>query len=397
MLTPYRRVLGRPGGLAFSGAGFVARLPISMVGLGCILLVSSRTGSYALAGSVSAALVLASGAAAIVHGRLIDRLGQARVLVPAVLVNSVSLSALIWAVSAGYRSPLLHVLAALAGATMPAVGASVRARWSNLLDSDLEIQTAFAFEAVVDESVFMIGPPLVTLLATVVHPSAGLVAAIVAGVVGTLAFAAQRRTEPPIRPHRHEDGVRVPMPWPLLLPVAVVSFGIGGLFGSTEVATVAFADELGHRGAAGPLLAAWAFGSLLAGVVSGSIAWRVGPATRIRWGILALSILMAPMPFVGSLGLMAVLLFLAGLAIAPTLIGTVSVVERTVPASRLTEGMTIIHTTMAAGLAPGAALAGVVIDLGGASVAYLVPLGSGLLGAAAAFLTRERPARRVAA
>ena len=54
MLTTYRRVLALPGALGFSMSGLVARLPISMISLGIVLLVSTRTGSYSLAGTVSA-------------------------------------------------------------------------------------------------------------------------------------------------------------------------------------------------------------------------------------------------------------------------------------------------------------------------------------------------------
>jgi predicted MFS family arabinose efflux permease len=87
---------------------------------------------------------------------------------------------------------------------------------------------------------------------------------------------------------------------------------------------------------------------------------------------------------------MGALLFLAGFAIAPTLIAEVSYIEQTVPPGRLTEGITILHTAMAAGLAPGAAVAGVVVDAHGPHAAYLVPLASGLLGVAAAIATRGR-------
>ena len=45
MFTSYARVLGRPGALRFSLTGMFARLPISMVGLGIVLLVEASTGS----------------------------------------------------------------------------------------------------------------------------------------------------------------------------------------------------------------------------------------------------------------------------------------------------------------------------------------------------------------
>jgi MFS family permease len=61
-------------------AAFIGRLPLPMLTLGSIVLVHSRTGSYAVAGAVTAAMVAAFAATAPVAGRLSDRAGQARVL-----------------------------------------------------------------------------------------------------------------------------------------------------------------------------------------------------------------------------------------------------------------------------------------------------------------------------
>jgi hypothetical protein len=44
---PYQRVLSDRRAVAFSIAGFVARLPLSMTGIGIVLLVSLTTGSLA--------------------------------------------------------------------------------------------------------------------------------------------------------------------------------------------------------------------------------------------------------------------------------------------------------------------------------------------------------------
>ncbi len=178
------------------------------------------------------------------------------------------------------------------------------------------------------------------------------------------------------------------MPWVTVAPLAAVCVALGAVFGSTEVVTVAFAEEQGAKALSGPLLGIWALGSLLAGLVSGAIAWRTGPEVRVRWGVLALGLTLVPLAFVGSLWVMAVFLLLGGMAIAPTLIAALAVTERSVPRSRLTEGMAILHTGMGIGIAPGASLAGLMIDAYGASPAYVVPAAAGLLGAAAAWLAR---------
>jgi MFS family permease len=390
MLTSYRRILGRPGTLRFSLAGLVARLPISMVGIGIVLLVSMRTGSYGIAGAVSAAYMLANAGFAIVQGRLLDRFGQGRVLVTASAGFAVALALLMTSVQAGWPIGASYVLAALGGSLLPQVGSSVRARWSHVLDEAAEVQTAYALEAVLDEAVFILGPILVTLLATSWHPLAGLVVAVAACLLGTLAFGAQRATAPPTHHRSAGTGPRPPMPWGIVLPLAAVSAALGVLFGAAEVTTVAFAQEHGHRAASGGLLALWALGSLASGVIAGAVRWRRGPALRVRVGSFAMAVAMAPLTLVGSIPMMGLALFVAGFAIAPTLIATMSLTEESVPRGRLTEGMAIMQTGLVAGVAPGATLSGLVVDHRGASAAYLVSVGAGLLAAVVAQLLPRR-------
>ncbi len=391
MLAPYRRVLARPGATPFFLTGLVARAPMAMIGLGIVLLVSAQQGSYAVAGTVSAAFVLAEGALALVQGRLLDRFGQARVLVPATLVSNLTLVALVAAVQADAPVLLLVVTSALAGATFPLVGSCVRSRWSWMLRDDPAAKdTAFALEGVADESAFVLGPVLVTVLATQVHPTAGLLAAALVAVVGTLAFARERGTEPPVG--QVEGGpVRASrLGWDLLLPTAVVAVGLGALFGGTEVATVAFADELGDRSASGVLLAIWAIGSLVAGAVTGTLTWRVDAATRLRRFSAAFALLVLPLPFVGSILGMGAALLVVGVTVAPTLIALVATIEHGAADGRLTESLAVVHTGLAVGVAAGAAGAGHVVDTAGASSAYVVPVVAIVLAAAAAQLTRPR-------
>ncbi|MGI8521748.1 MAG: MFS transporter [Nocardioides sp.] len=392
MFSEYRRVLGRPGALLFSVTGLVARLPISMIGLGIVLLVSTATGSYAVAGSVSAVWLVANAGCAILQGRLLDRFGQARVLVPLISVFAVALGALVWAVETDRPRAVWYACAVAGGIVFPSVGSCVRARWSHALRGDPRgLASAFALEAVADEAVFMTGPILVTLLATSWHPAAGLAAALVLGTTFTVLFAAQRATQPPAHPPAVDRAERPRMPWATVLPLAVVSLALGTLFGNAEVTTVAFSQSLGHRGYAGFLLATWALGSLFAGLVTGMVQWRRGPATRVRWGTVAMMMVMLPLAAIGSAGVMAAALLVAGFAIAPTLIGTMTLTEQTVPSARLVEGMSILQTGIVAGVAPGAALGGVVIDAHGASAAYLVSAAAGAVAAVAAqFLPRGR-------
>ncbi len=394
MLSTYRSVLSRPGAIGFSAAGLVGRLPLSMAGLGILLLVQGDTGSYGVGGSVSAVYMVANAVIALPFGRLVDARGQGRVLTLAALVFGSAMVLLVVTVQADLPMATTYAAAALAGASLPPVDACVRTRWAYVLDraglSD-EVETAYAFEAVIDETVFVVGPIVVTLLGTLVDPVAGIAAALVAGVGGSLAFAAQRGTEPPPHPRDEAAGPRVPLPWRTLAPLTVVCVALGLMFGAAEVITVAFASEHGARSASGVLLALWALGSLLAGAATGAIRFRRGLAQRVLWGSLGLVAAMAPLALVHSVELMAVLMLVGGLAIAPTLIATTAMIEQVTPPARLTEGMALLQTGLVAGVAPGAALAGIVVDHAGPSPAYLVPLGAAVLAAVAA---RTLPASR---
>ena len=61
------------------------------------------------------------------------------------------------------------------------------------------------------------------------------------------------------------------MPWRTIVPLTVVCLMLGAFFGSAEVATVAFAEDLGVKRYAGVLLACGRSESLAAGLVSGAL------------------------------------------------------------------------------------------------------------------------------
>src|SRR5215469_7883219 len=198
-VRPYVEVLRLPGALSFSSAGFVARMPMSMFGLGTVLLIAALTRQYGLAGVVAAAGSVGYAVAAPQFAKLTDHYGQRRVLRPQVMVFAAATIALM--VLAEARAPLAAVVVSslLAGATMPSMGPMVRARWSALLAGTTRLHTAFSLESVADEIIFMVGPVVVAVLATDVYPAAGLAAALLLCLVGTVLFTAQRRTEPPPR------------------------------------------------------------------------------------------------------------------------------------------------------------------------------------------------------
>ena len=196
-LRPYAEIFSIPRAWRFSVAGVIGRLPMSMYGLGTVLLISAGTGRYGLAGTVAAVSALGNAFCAPQLGRLTDRVGQHRVLVPICLIFTLSVVGLVSAVQLGLPDWTLFACGIVGGATMPQLGPMARARWSVLLAGTSRLHTAFSIESIADELCFIVGPAAVTLLATQVHPAAGVTAAAALCLAGTLWFASQRDTEPP--------------------------------------------------------------------------------------------------------------------------------------------------------------------------------------------------------
>jgi predicted MFS family arabinose efflux permease len=396
MIRPYREVLALPGALAFSAAGLVARLPISMLGIGIVLLVEGSRGSYGLAGAVAAVFGVVAALMAPQVARLVDRFGQGRVLRPAVLLHAAGMGSLVACALADLPVGTLFASAVVAGASQGSVGALVRARWSALLVGTPRLHAAFSLESVLDEVVFIVGPLLVTLLATQVAPAAGLLAAVAAALVGGLALAAQRGTEPATSGEAPAAGSGVARS-PGMVALAVTFVLVGGLFGSAEIVTVAFAEEEGRPAAAGAVLAAFALGSMVAGLAYGAVQWRSGDAVRFRWAVVALAVGVAGLPLVGGVLPLALLLCVAGVAISPTIIAGNALVQSLVAPQRLTEGLTWLSTAIGLGMSGGAALSGPLIDAHGARAAFLVTAGSGALAALSALAGSRWLAPRPAA
>lgn len=381
--NPYLRLLRTPGARRLVAAGFVGRMPMSMLGLGIVLLVSAMTGKYATAGAVAATGAICYAILAPRLGRLADRFGQARVLRPLTAVFGIS--AVAFTTCAVLRAPLwtLFVAGGVLGGTMPSLGSMVRARWSCLAGDTPLLHTAFALESVADELIFVTGPVIVTILATEVYPVAGVAAAAGLAVAGTLWLAAQRRTEPPVQPREHPgSAIRVPG----MIALATVYVFLGAMFGTIDLSTIAFASQQGHKPLAGLVLGTYALGSAVGGLWYGARQWRAPLDRRFLITLGGIVLGVAPMWALPTLLILSVVIFFCGLSIAPTLIAGFSIVERRLPPQLMTEGMSWLSTSIGIGLALGPPVAGHIIDARGAHWGYAFALGCGILAALSGLL-----------
>jgi len=395
VLSPYTDLFTVPGTRAFSSAGLLARVPMSTAGLGSVLLVQAESGSYAVAGAVAGTNALSFAVGSPQWARAMDRSGQSRVLRVTALLSLVVGTAFVMAVLLDAPRWTWFALAALTGATAANVGSVVRSRWANVLPEAGQRQTAFAFESVADEVVFVVAPPAVTFLAALIAPPVGFLTGLLIGVVGALVLARQEATAPPVAERvagTKQVRARVLSPW--LVAIAVTYLAIGLVFGAVDVVVVGFADEEGRAVGAGIALSAFAGGSLVAGLVYGAVRLPGTLVTRFLVAALSFAAAVQALLLVDSLPALVVLAFLAGLSIAPVLVAGMSLVESRVPRAGLTEGLTWTTTGLTVGVTAGSALAGMAVDSWGAEAAFAVPaLGAATAGvlAVAAWLVLRRP------
>jgi MFS family permease len=369
--NPYLQVLRTPHALPMVLAAFIGRLPLSMVGLGCVLLVAAETGSYGYGGAVAAAGAVTTALAGPVLGRLADSHGQRRVLLPVLAVFVVSGAGFLAAVKEDWPGFFVFLFAGIAGACIPPVSSMIRVRWTYLLRGSHRLPTALAMESVVDEFVFIVGPVLVTFLSTTGHATSGVVTAFTLATVGALLFAAQTRTEPPPGGHESRNGPSA-MRTPGLRVLFVVGAAVGAILGTLEIALVAFADEENAMALSGVLIAGLAVGSMASGIGWGAVHWNHPLRHRLAVVLVLLTVLTLPLLAIDDVWVMVPFVVIAGIAVSPSLISSFTLAELLVPRSAVTEAFTWIGTALGLGVAVGASVAGKIVDVWGANASFLV-------------------------
>ena len=377
MANPYVEIFRAPGAAAFCAAGFLARLPLPMVTIGIVTMISQTHGRYGLAGAVAATFAVTNALVSPRISRLVDRHGQARVVVPATVVAVAALLGLVANARAGGPAALLFLCAVFAG-VMPSMAALVRARWTAIYRGMPQLHTAFAFESILDELTYMFGSVAAIGLSLSLFPEAGPLAAALLLAVGSALFVAQRRTEPVPHPHGGRSGgpaIRIPV----VRTVALLMLAVGVIFGTAEVSVIAYCAALGEPEAASLVLAGYSLGSLAVGIVYGLRRPRMPLARQL---VIAMAIVMLttlPPLLVGDVAGLTVALFLAGGAISPSFIVACGLIARLVPGGKLTESITWAMTGIGLGMAIGSIGSGYVIDAFGAQSGFWISVGAGVL------------------
>ena len=384
----------------------LARLTLAMVPLGILILVEQERHAYAIAGVVSGGYALGAAVGMPVWGRLMDRYGQVRVLLPTSLISAALLVGLAVATTGGAPDLALVAIAVGVGLSYPAISPALRSSFRIVLPDPQDRRVAFALDATSVELAFVCGPLLISALLLPAMPLLPLLvtAGLLAG--GCLAYCATgvaRRATATVQRAAagHDPGSTGTVPRTALAAsgvatVLVVMLMLSVGFGQLDTSMAATADRaLGGTERVGILFAAIAGGSTVGGLAFGARHWpfderRAVPFLLCLFGLFLA--LLASLLSAGTVNLLILLpvLFLTGLTIAPTLIMQQSLLDRLAPADRLNEAQAFLSASNTTGAAVGTAIAGIVIDVGGLSWSFGGAALGVLFAAGVAVLNQQR-------
>lgn len=401
------RELPSLAGWGYLLATSLGRLPVSMVPLAILTLATSATGSIAVGGIAAAATAVGEAIGAPIGGALSDRLGQRRVLLTGVVLN---VSFAVWFTVAVGHVPdaVAVVLAGLTGLSLPQVGPLSRVRWMAMSRDD--VAAAFAFEGVVDEVVYIIGPALVGILAVVVSPQIALGAAAALIAVFVTQFALHRSAAlVPRRPggtaaapvasepvDATSAGPAVPVAVRRALAAVVLTgmLAMGTFFGASQAGLTAFAGAQGMPDAGALFYAVMAVGSAVTTLAMVAVPSTVGPWTRWVLAAVGMTIGAVGMMFASNVAMVLLAAVLAGAFQGPALLTIYGVAGSIAQEGRAGILMTLAGSGVVLGVGIGAAVAGPLAAVGGAAAAFALVVGAcvflALLGMLAAVAARVR-------
>ncbi|RJL24172.1 MFS transporter [Bailinhaonella thermotolerans] len=378
----YRELLRLPGVGAQAGLGYLAQFSQQVATVGIVLVAQAATGSLAVAGAAAAGYSVATGIARPVQGRLIDRRGTRPVLAVSVVMHTGALLALVAGASLGWPGWALVVPACLAGAGLPPISVAMRVELGRRVPEG-DRTSAYSLVYLVQELAILTGPLLFGLMIAAVPASSALAAVALLAGAGTLGFARALRGADP----RGGDGARgsVLRVGRMRLLIAVTSL-LGGAFGALEVGLPALAVERGSPVLAALLIAVLSVGGVAGALAYGSRAWPGRPGHRLPVLLLAMGLVLVPLP-AAPLPALCVLLFACGVALNPALTTASLLVDEIVPRSQA-EAFGWISTALGLGAGAGGALAGVAAEHLGPSPSLVTAAVPALAAAALALPLR---------
>jgi MFS family permease len=367
---------------------FVGRLPSSMAALAMSLVLRAAGASYGFVGVAAGTYAIAAAAGSPLLGRLVDRVGQPRVLAPTAVLAGAGFVAV--ALAPGNHAVVL-LGAALAGAATPPLEPCVRVLWPRIVPAE-RLQGAYAMDSAAQELIFVCGPLVVAACVALASARAALWVEAALGAFGVVVVATAAPSRQWRAPERSADWLGPLRHAGLTVLLAGMS-GIGFTLGTFNVLVVAYAEHRHLPGGAATLLTLNATGALLGVLGYGAVHWSAGPARRALSCTAGLVVAYGLLSLVPAPPYMSALVVLTGVFLAPLLTIVFGLIGELAPPGTTTEAFAWLVTLFVFGSSLGSAAAGIVLERANQHWAAAC----GALGAAVGLLIQATAFRLLAA
>ncbi|MFL6121484.1 MFS transporter [Actinophytocola sp.] len=388
-IADFRAALTAPGARTPVLMSLLARMPIAMVGLALLLYVQRRTGSFTVAGFVSAGTLIGVAIGAVAQGRIMDRNGPTRPLLTTTALFLATVAGEIVAIETAQPAPVLVGLGWLIGLAQPMIGSASRALWTHLVPAGPIRHAAFAYEAISLEVFFILGPALAGVLVAAPWSGTALVASAACMSTGAVGFSLTGVVRA-VRPAPAGGGTLLgALGTPGMRTVALAALGFGVTVGFVEVAVPAAATKAGHAPLGGVMLAAWSLTSVIFGIWYAAHPWPRPVSLRLPFLLGVFALLVAPMAIPSSLVGLALLSLVAGMWITPQSTTHSTSIELVAPAGAATEAFGWVVTAVTIGLAAGQSTSGYLVEHVGVWSSFVASSVAGSVIAVTVFARRR--------
>ena len=329
---------------------------------------------------------------AVAQGRLMDRLGQTRVLRPAAVVHALACGRSWWPPALeGAGTGVLYACAAAGGLALPQLPAAMRSLWSTLARDQEQRETAYAMVSIVFEVSVITAPALAAAIVALASPAAAVLTGAAVGAGGALAFSVTGAVAVVARRAARGGLARAARARRGCGRCSSCSARSGPRSASSRCCCRRSRTSAARPRPAACYLALLSAGSLVGGIVYGARSWPGAPERPARRVLLlALGPGFALLAAAARRGrAVARCCWSCGLVLAPATVVASTLLDTAAPPGTMTEAFAVMVMGIVAGTALGNALGGAIVEGWSYEAGALVAGAIAVLGAAVAVARRR--------
>jgi MFS family permease len=357
--STYKTLISLKGAKNLIFFGYLGRAPYAMLQIGMVIFGNYKTGSYAVGGAMAAGFSISNALIQPVNGRLVDKIGQRKVV--SFLLTGFVVTSLLLTIAEFDRDIFYIILSVFLGVTVPNIGAYTRRNWK-VITEETDNQKVQAIESSIDELNFLVGPSVFATVSNYLNPIIALYIAIVSSVIGTIGVVFSKSIEVTTPNSSNSEKTSV---WisKNKLPLLTTLIFVGACLSSISVYVVAKEDIESIKNLTAVYYLINGSTALLSALFYGYYFSNTKNLKNYNIVFIYLALSISTFFFFDTKNLLLLSGLLCGLGIGPIFLLANSYVSNVTKSSILTEAYSWLASSVGFGIALGSSLFGYIIEL----------------------------------